>query len=366
MSIISNDDESVPLQIPKAISRAKSIYKKITDRFKLTTNRRGAAIRDKEKPLHNFYRFLGNRPFWGYHAFFAVLLAIIGSSTVLAKSDIKEDILYSADTTPVEIQAEFTAKVSDYTPVIAEDPASMVLAVAIEDTSGYYSEPLLTETKMTERPVEVVEEPREDLQNRSTSTKYTVKDGDTLSKIGLKYGITVATIQYQNNLKSETITPGQTLTLPAGNISASVIASANNKNTSSNSYSTTSTNDNNTEEGFVRPMAGTITRRISSGHTGTDISAAPGTAIVAARSGTVTQAAYGWNGGYGNIITIDHGGGVKTRYAHMQSFSVSVGQSVSAGQYIGACGNTGRVYGESGGYHLHFEAIVGGRFTAPF
>jgi murein DD-endopeptidase MepM/ murein hydrolase activator NlpD len=76
----------------------------------------------------------------------------------------------------------------------------------------------------------------------------------------------------------------------------------------------------------------------------------------------VVQASYGWNGGYGIIITIEHGGGVRTRYAHLSGIGVSVGQSVGGGQYIGAVGNSGR----STGSHLHFESIVGGRFTAPF
>lgn len=86
-------------------------------------------------------------------------------------------------------------------------------------------------------------------------------------------------------------------------------------------------------------------------HAGTDI-AAPGaenTPVVAAKPGTVTFV--GEMGSYGNLVTIDHGNGVETRYAHLNSFQTSVGSTVSAGQVVGLLGNTGG----STGPHLHFE-----------
>jgi murein DD-endopeptidase MepM/ murein hydrolase activator NlpD len=94
-------------------------------------------------------------------------------------------------------------------------------------------------------------------------------------------------------------------------------------------------------------------------HTGTDIGAAYGAAIVAANSGTVTLA--GWNSGYGNCVVIDHGGGRATLYAHMSSFSVSKGQTVSRGQRIGSVGSTGN----STGPHLHFEVLINGTAVDP-
>ena len=78
-------------------------------------------------------------------------------------------------------------------------------------------------------------------------------------------------------------------------------------------------------------------------HTGTDIGAAYGAAIVAANAGTVTLA--GWNSGYGNCVIIDHGGGKATLYAHMSAYSVSKGQSVTKGQRIGSVGSTGNSTG---------------------
>ena len=102
------------------------------------------------------------------------------------------------------------------------------------------------------------------------------------------------------------------------------------------------------------PVSGVYKR-----HTGTDIGASYGAAIVAANSGTVTLA--GWNSGYGNCVIIDHGGGKATLYAHMSSYSVSKGQSVQKGQQIGCVGSTGT----STGPHLHFEVLINGSAVDP-
>lgn len=96
-------------------------------------------------------------------------------------------------------------------------------------------------------------------------------------------------------------------------------------------------------------------------HTGIDIGASKGTNIVAAESGTVILASYGWNGGYGNYIIINHGNGITTRYAHTSALYVSVGQTVSRGQVIAAVGSTGN----STGPHLHFEVRKNGSHTNP-
>ena len=94
-------------------------------------------------------------------------------------------------------------------------------------------------------------------------------------------------------------------------------------------------------------------------HKGEDIPAPTGTAIVAAASGTVTTA--GWVSGYGNYTVINHGGGVMTAYGHQSAMYVSGGQTVSAGQTIGAVGSTGN----STGPHLHFEVYVNGATQNP-
>ncbi|MCI0502631.1 MAG: peptidoglycan DD-metalloendopeptidase family protein [Fusobacteria bacterium] len=90
-------------------------------------------------------------------------------------------------------------------------------------------------------------------------------------------------------------------------------------------------------------------------HKGIDIGAAGGASIVAADSGMVVYAQFN-NGGFGNTVIIDHGGGLITLYAHMSSIGVSYGQSVSKGQYIGGVGSTGW----STGNHLHFQVTNNG------
>lgn len=98
----------------------------------------------------------------------------------------------------------------------------------------------------------------------------------------------------------------------------------------------------------------------SSFHEGIDFGAAPGAPIPAAGSGTVTTA--GMSGGFGNLVVINHGGGIETYYAHMQTTPyVSVGQVVPRGHILGPVGKTG----VSGDEHLHFEVHVNGSPVNP-
>ena len=94
-------------------------------------------------------------------------------------------------------------------------------------------------------------------------------------------------------------------------------------------------------------------------HSGTDFRGKHGTPVLAAADGVVTFARR--QGGYGNIIYVDHGGGVITRYAHLQRFHVKPDDVVLAGQRIGAMGSTGRTTGP----HLHFEVRLDGRAVDP-
>jgi murein DD-endopeptidase MepM/ murein hydrolase activator NlpD len=94
-------------------------------------------------------------------------------------------------------------------------------------------------------------------------------------------------------------------------------------------------------------------------HPGLDFAGGLSTPIHATAPGVV--AFTGVRSGYGNTIEIDHGGGFKTRYAHLQAIAVSVGQRVAVGQRIGAMGSTGR----STGPHLHYEIWVGGKPQNP-
>ena len=95
-------------------------------------------------------------------------------------------------------------------------------------------------------------------------------------------------------------------------------------------------------------------------HAGIDLAGPVGTPIYATADGMVGSA--GWhNGGYGNLIKLDHGRGIETRYAHLASVAVRAGQRVKRGDLIGRMGSTGR----STGSHLHYEVRIDGRAVNP-
>jgi len=94
-------------------------------------------------------------------------------------------------------------------------------------------------------------------------------------------------------------------------------------------------------------------------HTGIDFRGTFGEPIHATAAGTVTSA--GWSGGYGQMVEVDHGNGLATRYGHLSEIDVKVGQSIRIGQVVGRLGSTGR----STGPHLHYETRVDGEAVDP-
>ena len=94
-------------------------------------------------------------------------------------------------------------------------------------------------------------------------------------------------------------------------------------------------------------------------HAGVDFAGGLNTPVEATAPGTVAFA--GVRSGYGNTVEIDHGAGLKTRYAHLHRIAVSPGQRVALGQRVGGMGNTGR----STGVHLHYEVWMNGRVQNP-
>jgi murein DD-endopeptidase MepM/ murein hydrolase activator NlpD len=102
----------------------------------------------------------------------------------------------------------------------------------------------------------------------------------------------------------------------------------------------------NNEFGFRRNPFGGRTYEF---HAGMDIDGDRGDLVVAPANGTVIKA--GWQGGYGNMVEVDHGNGLTTRYGHLSKIEVEVGENVSRGQLMAFVGSTGR----STGPHLHYE-----------
>ena len=95
-------------------------------------------------------------------------------------------------------------------------------------------------------------------------------------------------------------------------------------------------------------------------HAGIDLAGPYGTPIYATADGTVERA--GWNsGGYGNLIEVDHGRGIETRYGHLSRILIRAGTQVKRGQLIGYMGSTGR----STGSHLHYEVRIDGKPVNP-
>jgi len=102
------------------------------------------------------------------------------------------------------------------------------------------------------------------------------------------------------------------------------------------------------------PILGTLRA-----HNGVDLAATYGSPIVATASGVVSTA--GWSGGYGLLVSLDHGSGLQTRYGHMSRVNVAPGQQVQKGDVIGYVGSTGM----STGPHLHYEIRINGQAINP-
>lgn len=94
-------------------------------------------------------------------------------------------------------------------------------------------------------------------------------------------------------------------------------------------------------------------------HPGLDIVAPTGTPVAATAAGRVVYA--GWKSGWGRCVEIDHGGGIKTFYAHCRSLEVSAGSKVQRGDQVATVGNSGR----STGTHLHYGVATKGKWTDP-
>lgn len=248
---------------------------------------------------------------------------------------------------------------------------------------------------------------------RDKIIEYEVQDGDTVSTIANKFGVSEDTVLWENDLKStSTIKPGQTLEiLPVTGVShkvqkgdtvysiakkystepqsivdfpyisftndetfelaigQTIIVPYGEKETSSSSGTsrpsrfrqyTPDAGSAVASGSFVWPAQGRLTQYWSWYHKAIDIANSSAPSILAADSGTVITA--GWsNVGYGYHVIIDHGNGYRTLYAHLSQYYVTPGQGVSQRDAIGRMGSTGR----STGTHLHFEVIRNGVYLNP-
>lgn len=195
--------------------------------------------------------------------------------------------------------------------------------------------------------------------NALAKTVYTVKAGDTLSRIAQKQGVNMDAIRDLNpSLKNpNSLKVGQKIVLPD-----KIKKAAQQKSTIKKaSYGQSS--------GWMWPVNGRITsgfgyRNIwvagSNYHPAIDIAAATGTPVIASRGGVVRTAKFD-NTGYGFTIVIDHGDGWSTRYSHNSRLLVSAGMVVEAGQRIALVGSTGF----STGAHLDFRVYKNGSELNP-
>ncbi|MBI3366471.1 peptidoglycan DD-metalloendopeptidase family protein [Candidatus Roizmanbacteria bacterium] len=242
--------------------------------------------------------------------------------------------------------------------------------------------------------------PRDKIEN------YPVRSGDTLEDIAKRFDISIDTIKWANNLKSDTIKPGQVLKIPPITGVVHTVKSGENIYTIAKKYKVDAQNIVNfpfndftdldtfalsvgqvmyvpggviEEErpavsqyfaqiqagvrgssNFIWPTSGVITQYPVWYHMAVDIANNALPAILASDTGTVTYAGC-IQYGYGCHIIVDHGNGYQSLYAHLSSINVSPGQVVNKGQQIGVMGSTGR----SSGPHLHFEVRSGGTLLNP-
>lgn len=243
------------------------------------------------------------------------------------------------------------------------------------------------------------------VKSRYQIDDYEVRAGDTLETIAKRFDVSINTIKWANNLKTDTIKPGQTLKIPpvtgivhkvvAGETVYSIakkygVTAQNIVNYIWNDFSDQDTFALTTGQilyvpggtiepekpaykfiaqiqagvrgpsNFIWPTTGVITQYWVWYHQALDIANPSAPPVIAADSGTVAYAGC-VTYGYGCSVIIDHGNGYQTLYAHLSSYLPNAGDSVAQGSQIGVMGSTGR----STGTHLHFEIRSGGQLLDP-
>ncbi len=201
---------------------------------------------------------------------------------------------------------------------------------------------------------------------------HTVKRGQNLQTIADLYSVPPAAVSQQNKIKGGYLLAGQELIIPGGKpiveaVKPPVVIAGKPKPTTPAAPVGTQPIPAEVKNYTIAPSEGIFqmpcdcfyTQYFGKVHYGIDLQHRGGSPVFAAEAGTVIRAETGWNGGYGNVIEIDHGNGIITLYAHNKELYVSKGDVVTRGQPISFMGNTGRVHGPTG-IHLHFEVQVNG------
>jgi len=187
-----------------------------------------------------------------------------------------------------------------------------------------------------------------------SGVQHTVTKGETLQSIAKRYKVDVLTITSFNGMGSdEKLAVGDELIIPDGQMPTDDVPASSGKK----SVAQKSSNTLKSIPGyFINPVP-ELKRKSQDlhgpGNRGVDLAAPTGTRILASAEGTVLLARSGYNGGYGNMVTIQHPNGTKTLYAHMSKIATTTGAHVDQGEVIGYVGSTGR----STGPHLHFEVF---------
>ncbi len=207
----------------------------------------------------------------------------------------------------------------------------------------------------------------------ATGVMHTVKKGDSLSKIAKLYEAETNDIAAFNHLKPDgsDLVIGEKIMVPDGvkaqqrALAAVTIPKTNNSAILSRVAIPAGSRQTPQASGFVWPSGShTVTQYFSWSHNALDIAGPFQTPSYAAKAGTVEKAQCGWNGGYGCYVIINHGNGIKTLYGHHSKLLVTAGEHVETGQVIALMGNTGNVRGRTG-IHVHFEVIVNGTRVNP-
>ncbi len=219
---------------------------------------------------------------------------------------------------------------------------------------------------------------------------HTVSRGQTLSRIAQLYDVDINAILQQNELKNEFIMAGQQLIIPGGKPiieKQTEIATVDQQPSGKPTIKppekpgTPPVQQPKTppaEPFTTTPTAGVLqkpcaascyyTQYFSANHFAIDMQEKTdgviGGPIFAAEDGVVIRSVNGWNGGYGNVIEIDHGNGLVSLYGHNKDLYVKVGDHVKRGQTISSMGNTGLVHGATG-IHVHFEVRMNGDKKNP-